>query len=117
MRQRLYHRLQDLETQHARALKARGAPDAEAVRESAIRTIRLFLRIRGVEQTPQESLMDAFSRALEMRGTELRQMLMAGIDPIRKYLTEHGVYEEIERRKAAGTWPSGGGKEGEGVSR
>jgi hypothetical protein len=40
---------------------------------------------------------------------------MAGVDPIRKYFTEHGVYEEIERRTAAGTWPSGGGKEGESV--
>ena len=29
------------------------------------------------------------------------------IDPIRKYFTERGIYEAIEERKAAGTWPSG----------
>jgi ATP sulfurylase len=115
MRQRLYHRLQELETQHARELKARGAPDEEALRESAHRKIRLFLHIRGIEQTAKESLADAFSRALEIRGPELRQMLMAGVNPIRKYFTEHGVYEEIERRKAAGTWPSGSTVEDQNV--
>jgi hypothetical protein len=84
MRQRLYHRLQELETQHARAREARGAPDAEEQHARSIRTIRLFLRIRSVEQTPKESLADAWARALEITSRELQQMLQAEIDPIRK---------------------------------
>jgi hypothetical protein len=55
-----------------------------------------------------ESLMDAFARALEISPRELRSQLIAEIDPINKYFTEQGVFEEIERRKAAGTWPDGG---------
>ena len=51
--------------------------------------------------------MEASTRALEISLRELRGQLMAGVDPIHKYFTDHGIYEEIERKKAAGTWPSG----------
>ena len=51
--------------------------------------------------------MEASARALEITLRELRAQLLAGIDPIHKYFTDHGIFEEIERRKAAGTWPSG----------
>ena len=111
MRQRLYHRLTQLEA--ANALVRREAERCEREADSArsIRTIELFLRVRGVERQGQESLMEAWARALGIALTDLRNMLMAGVDPIRKYFTEHGIYEEIERRKAAGTWPAAGGKE------
>jgi hypothetical protein len=32
---------------------------------------------------------------------------MEGINPIHKWCTDPGIYEEIERRKAAGTWLGG----------
>jgi hypothetical protein len=35
--------------------------------------------------------------------------MLAGIDPIKGWFTENGVYEEMERRKAAGRWPAAGG--------
>jgi hypothetical protein len=38
---------------------------------------------------------------------ELRRLLAAGIDPIHKYFTDRGVFEVIERRKAAGSWAGG----------
>jgi len=54
-----------------------------------------------------ESKREAFARALGIRPRELDQLMLAGIDPIHKYFVEHRVLEEIGRRKAAGTWPSG----------
>ena len=61
----------------------------------------------GVEQGPNESLMESLARALGIGCRELRELLKAGIDPIHRYFTENGVYEAIEQRKAAGTWPGG----------
>jgi len=107
MRQRLYHRLQELEEASSRARKQREWRDAEADGAKAIRRVELFLRICGIEKGPRESLAEAWARALEITCTELRQLLAAGIDPIHKFLSERGVYEDIETRKAAGTWPGG----------
>ena len=54
-----------------------------------------------------ESLCDALARALGIGNRELHAQMLAGLDPIHKYFVEHGVFEEMERRKAAGTWPGG----------
>ena len=51
--------------------------------------------------------METWARALGIGCRELRRLLTEGIDPICKYLTENGIYEEIEQRKAARTWPGG----------
>jgi len=115
MRQSLYRRLKELEAADAQVRIQLESPHQEAVQEAARNKIRLFLKMRGVEQDPRESLMDAWSRALEMRSQEIREMLKKGMCPIRKYFTDHGVHEEIERRKAAGTWPSGSTVEGQNV--
>jgi hypothetical protein len=107
MRQRLYHRLHQLEAESARVRLIRNAKELEADLARARRGVERFLRICGVEQTNTESLMDAWARALNISPRELRAQLQAGIDPIKKHFTETGIYAEIERRKAAGTWPSG----------
>ena len=109
MRPRLYHRLKKLEVESARIRGLRGWREQEADLEKARSRVRLFLRIRGVEQNETESMMDAFARALGVGNRELRSQMLAGIDPIKKWFTEDGVFEEIARRKAAGTWPAAGG--------
>jgi hypothetical protein len=107
MRQTLHRRLQLLELQGARVRALREQESRQADVEGTIRRVRLFLRIRGIEQTPAESLMEALAHALEIRPRDLRGQFLAEIDPIYKYFTDHGVFEEIKKRKAAGTWPSG----------
>ncbi len=106
MRQRLYHRLGQLEAEHARVRSFRDEAERLANRERAYRKIRLFLRMRGVEQTGMESMFDAFARALGVGTRQLRAQMVVGVDPIKKYFAEAGIYGEIERRKAAGTWPA-----------
>jgi hypothetical protein len=99
-----------LEVDSARA-KAQLLCQQRAGEPSAgLKKFMLFLQIRGVEPRPYESIADASARALEISSHELRDLLAQGIDPIHKYFTEHGVFEEIERMKAAGTWSSGGGE-------
>ena len=108
MRQRLYHRLQQREAVRESLRRVRDwAQKEKASSEKAISKFRLFLRLRGIEQGPMESLAEASARALEIRPRELKELLLAGIDPIHRFFEERGVFEEIERRKAAGTWPSG----------
>jgi hypothetical protein len=107
MRQRLYPRLQRLETESARVRSLWDCGNEQAALERARRKVDLFLRICGVVQGEMESKREAFARALGIRPRELDQLMLAGIDPIPKYFVEHGVFEEVERRKAAGTWPSG----------
>ena len=107
MQRTVYKRLQQLEESSARARKQNERPDEEASKARVIGKVMLFLRLRGVEKQAHESLAAAWARALEIDGTELKRLLRAGIDPIHKYFTDHGVFEEIERRKAAGTWPGG----------
>jgi hypothetical protein len=107
MRQTLYKRLHQLEEASARAHKQRDRPDEEAGKERFLKKVKLFLQLRGVERQGHESLAEALCRALEIDSMELRRLLRAGIDPIHKYFTDHGVFAEIERRKAAGTWPGG----------
>ena len=107
MRQTLYKRLQQLEEASAFARKQSERPDEEASRARVVNKIMLFLRLRGVKKQAHESLAVAWAGALDIDCGELRRQLGAGIDPIHKYFTDHGVFEEIERKKAAGTWPSG----------
>jgi len=107
MRQTLYKRLQQLEEASARTRQQSERPDDEASRARVISKIKLFLGLRGVQKQAHESLVEAWARALEIDCMELRRQMGAGIDPIHKYFTDHGVFEEIERRKAAGTWPGG----------
>jgi hypothetical protein len=107
VRQALYRRLQQLEAVSVRARAQLKSSDQEAAQGRARNKINLFLKLRGIERNPMESLADAWARALEIDSRELQRLLRVGVDPIRRYFTDHGVYEEIERRKAAGTWPSG----------
>jgi hypothetical protein len=107
VRQTLYKRLQQLEEADARARKHSERPGEEASKARVLNKIMLFLRLRGVEKQAHESLAEALARALEIDCGELKRLLRAGLDPIHKYFTDHGVFEEIERRKAAGTWPGG----------
>jgi len=109
MRQRLDRRLRELEKARARARTLAEGRDRKVGLDRALSRFRLFLRMRGVDQGPNESLAEASARALEISGRELRKQLEAGIDPILKFLTGHGVFQEIEREKAAGTWPTAGG--------
>lgn len=112
MRQRLYTRLQQLEAESARLRVVQDAKAGEARLAEARRKVELFLQMRGVEQSRTESLMDAWARALGISSRELRVQLMAGINPTKKWFTDNGIFEEIERRKAAGTWPAAEGKGG-----
>ncbi len=107
MRQTLYKRLHQLEEASARTRKQSERPDEEASKARVKRKFMLFLLLRGVEKQAHESLAEASARALEIDCTELKRLLGAGIDPIHKYFTDHGVFEELESRKAAGTWPGG----------
>ena len=110
MRQKLYQRLRQLEETRARFRKLDECYEREQAVQRFLDRVRLFLQLRGIEQGPNESLMEALAHALEISCAELNQLLAAGIDPIHKYLTDHGVFEEIEKRKAAGTWPGGEGE-------
>jgi hypothetical protein len=107
MRQPLYKRLRQLEVASAQARKQSEWRDKEADMAKVRNKVGLFLRLRSVEQGSQESLMEAWSRALEISARELRQRLSAGIDPIHQYFADHGIYEAIQTIKAAGTWPGG----------
>lgn len=111
MRQILYKRLQQLEEARACARKQSERPDQQASETKILNKIMLFLRLRGVEKQAHESLAVAWARALEIDCMELKRLLRAGIDPIHKYFTDHGIYEEIqkelEKRKTAGTIPGG----------
>ena len=106
MRRTLYKRLGHLERVTARALQQIQHGNAESIGERFRNKIDIFLRLRGTERQSHESLAEALARALEIDCVELRRQLGAGIDPIHKYFTDHGVFEEIERMKAAGTWPA-----------
>ncbi|HWZ32335.1 MAG TPA: hypothetical protein VNX18_13430 [Bryobacteraceae bacterium] len=107
MRQRLYHRLQQLEALRERLRKVRDwAAEEKVSSEKALSKFRLFLRLRGIEQEPTESLAEASARALEIRPRELKELLLAGIDPIHKFFEERGVFEEIEREKPPGRGPA-----------
>jgi len=90
MRHLLYKRLQQLEVASARARQQSDQCGKEGVRR-AIRKFQLFLRFRGVEQLPTESLEEASARALGTTPRELRQLLAMGIDPIHRYLVNEGM--------------------------
>ncbi len=105
MRKRLNDRLRQLEHIHMRARTIASKREREDD-QSDLQRFRLFLQLRGIEQRPIESLAEALCRALEISGLELRAQMAAGIDPIHKWLTDHGAFEELERRKAAGEWPA-----------
>ena len=107
MRQGINKRLKQLEQILAQARRLADIQAQHDDDEAAIRKIEIFLKLQGVEQEGEESLAETLARALGITLRELREQLMAGIDPIHKYFTDQGVFEEIERRKAAGTWPSG----------
>ena len=107
MRPRLYHRLKKLEVESARIPSLRGWREQEADLEKARSRVRLFLRIRGVEQNATESMMDAFARALGVGNRELRTQLLAGIDPIKKWFTRTEFMRRSKEKKPPGTWPSG----------
>ena len=107
MRQRLYHRLHELEEASARARKQRESRDQQAGRSKVIQKVDLFLRMCGVEPQRNESLAEALARALGITTQELRRSFASGIDPMHRFLEDRGILAEIERRKAAGTWPSG----------
>ena len=103
MRQRLYHRLEQLEEAQAQIRKLGEAREQKDAVGRACEKFRLFLQLRGVQQGSQESLAEASARALELSRREMNGLLAEGIDPIDKYFTEHGVNEEIKTREAAGT--------------
>ena len=113
MRQKIYQRLRQLEETRARFRKLDECHERKEAVQRFLDRVRLFLQLREIEQGPNERLAEAFARALEISCAELNQLLAAEIDPIHKYLTDHGVFEEIEKRKAAGTWPGGEGKDAE----
>jgi hypothetical protein len=109
MQQRLYRRLQELEV-------AQGCVDrfAEMERRDAEQAQLLdvfvsFIEWRGIVQTPQESIRQALTRALEISTSELDAQMREGINPIGKYLDDHGGWDEPETEKAAGI---AGGSEG-----
>src|ERR1700692_3532777 len=102
MRQPLYKRLHQLE---ASARQLREPRRAEGDRDAGRKKMELFVRLFGT-RGPNESLAEASARALEITSKELFQMLSAGIDPIHKYFTERGVFEELKTRKAAETIPA-----------
>lgn len=86
----LYKRLQQLEVANARAHQQREQRDGEGCRR-AIEKFELFLRLRGIERGPIESLEEASARALGTTPIELRQLLAAGIDPIHRYFVNEGI--------------------------
>ena len=110
MRQIMYRRLRQME-EVAHARQQREQRNKEADIGKYLKRISIFLRLLGVEKQSHESLAGAWCRALEIDGMELKRLLRAGIDPIHKYYTDHGLYEEIQKelqkRKTAGTMPGG----------
>jgi hypothetical protein len=73
VRQKLCRRLVELEKISARARRARVCN----ARESAIAKLREILCVHDVQQSPNESLAEAFARFLGMSSRELRNRLMA----------------------------------------
>jgi hypothetical protein len=75
MKRSLYARLAGLE----RVRKAAGSAEfAKFDSGPAIEKIRAILRICGVEQSPTESLAEAFARALGISCSELKARLQTG---------------------------------------
>ena len=107
MRQLVYKRLRKLEEASTRTRRQSEWRNAEANGAKAIQKIKLFLRLRGVEPGPRESLEEAWARSLEITPPDLRRLLEAGVDPIHQYLADRGIYAAIQTRKAAGTVPGG----------
>jgi len=107
MREKVFRRLHKLEQVQEKVLAAIRSRERQDDGDRAIHKFELFHQMRGTEQGPLESLFEASARALEISCDELREQLEEGIDPINKYLTDHGVFEEIKRRKADRTRPSG----------
>lgn len=105
MRQPVYKRLRKLEEASARTRKQCEGSDADSGK--ALRKVHLFLRLRGVEPGPSESVAEALARALEIIPAELQRLLQAGIDPIHQYFADRGIYEANQTRKAAGTIAGG----------
>ncbi len=85
MRQPLFKRLEKLEEASAYAREQREENDAEGNVQKAVEKIMLFLNFRGIERKPQESLEEAFARALEIGCDELRELMAARICPIGNY--------------------------------
>jgi hypothetical protein len=108
MLKQLHSRLHQLE-QDAAVARRIAAEDDPAASERHLERIRIFVKLRGVERAENESLAEALCRALDISGIELRAQIEAGVDPIEKFLKDNGVFEEVERRKAAGTRPAAGG--------
>jgi hypothetical protein len=102
MRERLYRQLQQLEKTIALSSKQDEHREAEANSARARRRVELFLRVCGIQHRPQESLVEALARALEITCRELRALLAAGIDPVHRYFAERGIYEALQTKKAAG---------------
>jgi hypothetical protein len=106
MRQRLSERLRRLELEVARTEAIR---DPEAGEERVLLKFRYFLEWRGIEPGPNESMAMAYARALEIDYNELNRQFEEGIDPIEKYLADHGELDDIETEKAAGKTPAAAG--------
>jgi len=81
-----------LETESARVLSLRDCGNRQAGLEAALRKVDLFLRICGVVQGKMESKREALARALGIGVRDLDHQLLAGIDPMHKHFTEHGVF-------------------------
>ena len=94
MKQSLHRRLEQLEAVSA---SLQTATRAEAARASVLDKVQLFLRMVGIEKTPEESLAEAWARGLDISATELRSLLAARIDPIRKYWEDRGIKQESRR--------------------
>jgi hypothetical protein len=74
MKQQLHRRLAELERVAEARVRAQPADDDE---DSSIEMVKQYLRARGIEQSPLESLAETFARALGITCRELRERLSA----------------------------------------
>jgi hypothetical protein len=77
----------------ARQVREAALPERHRFRDKVV----LFLRLMQVERGPQESFIQAMSRAIGITVDEILAQLRAGIDPIHEYLRKTGVLEELKR--------------------
>jgi hypothetical protein len=73
LKQQFYRRLEELETVSKARAEAQRPDTTIAAREK----VREYLRGRGIEQDPAESLMETLARALGIGCRELRDRLKA----------------------------------------
>src|SRR5579862_6131734 len=94
MRRIVNGRLRKLEAANAAARKHRDLLDAEVSSEQLGALMEVFLECIGVELRADESIRQAYARALGITCDELDELVSSGINPMNYYLDTHPNLDE-----------------------